>query len=145
MEKVSARRNSGSGTHRFSSTSTRCMIAIWPAGPPKLMKPSLSQKRSASANEITSLGEGAAAGAPGARGTAEAMARGDDRARGEPRRIEVANVRELAVAIARIELEHLVEVAVVDAPVPAYRQRAAAHQPLHRALVVGVDQQLHLA
>jgi hypothetical protein len=27
------------------------MIAIWPVGPPKLMKPSLSQKRNASAKE----------------------------------------------------------------------------------------------
>jgi len=27
------------------------MMAIWPAGPPKLMKPSLSQNRNASVNE----------------------------------------------------------------------------------------------
>src|SRR5439155_10179316 len=37
-----------SSIHFFSSTRTRCMIAIWPAGPPKLMKPSFSQKASAS-------------------------------------------------------------------------------------------------
>src|SRR5206468_9365833 len=49
MQKLSARRNSGSDIQRFSSTSSRCMIAIWPAGPPKLMKPSFSQKRNASA------------------------------------------------------------------------------------------------
>src|SRR5713226_318719 len=49
MEKLRARRKSGSGTQRFWSTSSRCMIAIWPAGPPKLMKPSFSQKRTASA------------------------------------------------------------------------------------------------
>src|SRR5882762_8472651 len=48
MEKLRARRKSGSGTQRFWSTSSRCMIAICPAGPPKLMKPSFSQKRNAS-------------------------------------------------------------------------------------------------
>src|SRR5262249_3159855 len=30
------------------STRSRCMIAIWPAGPPKLMKPSFTQYRNAS-------------------------------------------------------------------------------------------------
>src|SRR5687768_5527243 len=33
------------------------MIAICPAGPPKLMKPSLSQKRNASANETEGTAE----------------------------------------------------------------------------------------
>ena len=92
------------------------MIAIWPAGPPKLMKPSLSQKPSASAKEITPLGERAAAGAAGAGGAAEAVARRDDRARRELVRIEIADVRRSAVRRARIELEHLVEVAVVERP-----------------------------
>src|SRR5207245_5033860 len=49
MEKFRARRKSGSGTQRRWSTSSRCMIAICPAGPPKLMKPSFSQNRNASA------------------------------------------------------------------------------------------------
>src|SRR5258705_7166146 len=52
MEKLRARKKSGSGTQRFWSTSSRCMIAICPAGPPKLMKPSFSQKRKASAKLI---------------------------------------------------------------------------------------------
>jgi hypothetical protein len=39
------------------------MIAIWPAGPPKLMKPSVNQKRSASRNE-TSLIARARCGRP---------------------------------------------------------------------------------
>src|SRR5919199_4421992 len=69
IEKFSARRNSGSGTQRFSSTSSRCMIAIWPAGPPKLMKPSFTQKRKALANETGAVGGGAAV-ATGAEGGA---------------------------------------------------------------------------
>lgn len=32
------------------------MIAIWPAGPPKLMKPSLSQNQNAARNEIETGG-----------------------------------------------------------------------------------------
>jgi hypothetical protein len=50
MQKLSARKNWPSGTQRFRSTSSRCMIAICPAGPPKLMKPSLTQNRVASPN-----------------------------------------------------------------------------------------------
>src|SRR5881394_2687320 len=55
-QKLSACRKRLSSSHFFSSTTTRCMIAICPAGPPKLMKPSFSQKRSASANETPRLG-----------------------------------------------------------------------------------------
>src|SRR5438067_4477017 len=51
-EKLSACRKRLSSIHFFSSTSTRCMIAICPAGPPKLMKPSFSQKASAARNAI---------------------------------------------------------------------------------------------
>ena len=36
---------------RRRSTSSACMIAICPAGPPKLMKPNFSQKRKASRKE----------------------------------------------------------------------------------------------
>src|SRR6266700_4066478 len=50
MQKLSARRNSSSATHFFCSTSSRCMMAICPAGPPKLMNPSFSQNRRASLN-----------------------------------------------------------------------------------------------
>ena len=48
MQKLSACRNRRSVIQRRRSTSSSCMIAIWPAGPPKLMHPSLSQNRSAS-------------------------------------------------------------------------------------------------
>src|SRR6266498_3486482 len=48
MLKLSARKKRLSGTQRLPSTSSRCMMAIWPAGPPKLMKPNLTQKRNAS-------------------------------------------------------------------------------------------------
>jgi len=47
MQKLRARRNCSSGIQRFRSTISRCMMAIWPAGPPKLMKPNLTQKRRA--------------------------------------------------------------------------------------------------
>src|SRR5258708_20776357 len=52
MQKLSACRKRFSEIQRRRSTSSWCMIAIWPVGPPKLMKPSFSQKRSASEKEI---------------------------------------------------------------------------------------------
>src|SRR5438067_12324043 len=52
MQKLSAWRKRCSSIHFFSSTITRCMIAICPAGPPKLMKPSFTQKANASAKRI---------------------------------------------------------------------------------------------
>src|SRR3546814_20921885 len=48
MQKFSACRNCGSLIHFFSSTSTRCIMAIWPAGPPKLSRPIFAQTRKAS-------------------------------------------------------------------------------------------------
>src|SRR4051812_18947606 len=48
MQKLSACRKRGSSIHFFSSTSMRCIMAIWPAGPPKLMQPIFSQTRNAS-------------------------------------------------------------------------------------------------
>src|SRR5947207_2968850 len=56
MQKLSACRKRGSSIHFFSSTSMRCIMAIWPAGPPKLMQPILNQSRNASPN----AGEGSA-------------------------------------------------------------------------------------
>src|SRR5947209_10438090 len=43
MQKLSACRNRDSSIHFFSSTTMLCMMAIWTAGPPKLMQPILSQ------------------------------------------------------------------------------------------------------
>ncbi|MET3474196.1 hypothetical protein ABIC38_000446 [Variovorax sp. 1126] len=60
MQKFRACRKRFSLIQRRRSTSSACMIAICPAGPPKLMKPSLSQKRNASEKEI---GSGRAEGA----------------------------------------------------------------------------------
>src|SRR5207237_6092293 len=51
MQKFSAWRKCVSPTHFFFSTSSVCIIAIWPVGPPKEMKPSFSQKRKASAKD----------------------------------------------------------------------------------------------
>src|SRR5947209_18164970 len=48
MQKLSACRKRGSSIHFFSSTSMRCIMAIWPAGPPKLMQPILNQSQKAS-------------------------------------------------------------------------------------------------
>src|SRR5215204_2153376 len=50
MQKLSDLKYWLSETHRFLSTSSRCMIAICPAGPPKLMKPSFTQNQKASQN-----------------------------------------------------------------------------------------------
>src|SRR4051812_1454031 len=58
MQKLSACRKRGSSIHFFSSTSIRCIMAIWPAGPPKLMQPSFSQSR----NAAPKRGEASAAG-----------------------------------------------------------------------------------
>src|SRR5207244_9223379 len=51
MQKLSACKKRDWLIHRLRSTSSVCMIAIWPAGPPKEMKPSFSQKRNAAAKE----------------------------------------------------------------------------------------------
>ena len=48
MQKLSVLKYWPSDTHRFFSTSSRCMIAICPAGPPKLMNPNFTQNQNAS-------------------------------------------------------------------------------------------------
>jgi hypothetical protein len=48
MQKFNVLRYWPSETQRFLSTNSLCMIAIWPAGPPKLMNPSLTQNQNAS-------------------------------------------------------------------------------------------------
>src|SRR5262249_43842179 len=48
MQKLSACRKRASSIHFFSSTRMRCMSAICPAGPPKLMQPILSHNKKAS-------------------------------------------------------------------------------------------------
>src|SRR2546423_8265395 len=50
MQKFNACRKRGSSIHFFSSTSMRCIMAIWPAGPPKLMQPILNHSQKASPN-----------------------------------------------------------------------------------------------
>ena len=66
MQKFRARRNWPSETQRFSSTNSRCIIEIWPAGPPKLMNPSLTQNRNASPNPTAGF---ALPGGSGGRGS----------------------------------------------------------------------------
>jgi hypothetical protein len=48
MQKFRACRNRLLLIQRRRSTSSSCMMAIWPVGPPKLMNPSFTQKRAAS-------------------------------------------------------------------------------------------------
>src|SRR5512145_1614049 len=65
MQKLRAERKRGSSIQPFSSTSTRCMRAICPAGPPKLSTPILAHTRSDSPKEgaaAVSSAAGAAAG-----------------------------------------------------------------------------------
>src|SRR5215208_6295196 len=50
IQKFSVRKNCPSETQCFVSTNSLCMIAIWPAGPPKLINPSLTQNQKASRN-----------------------------------------------------------------------------------------------
>ena len=47
MQKLSPCRKRRSEIHRRRSTSSSCMIAICPAGPPKLIIPNFNQKRNA--------------------------------------------------------------------------------------------------
>src|SRR6266446_3757847 len=51
MQKLSACRNRDWLIHFFFSTSSACIIAIWPVGPPNEMKPSFNQNWSASRND----------------------------------------------------------------------------------------------
>src|SRR5215216_3949842 len=48
MQKLSVLRYCFSETHRFFSTNSLCMMAICPAGPPKLIKPNFTQNQKAS-------------------------------------------------------------------------------------------------
>src|SRR6185295_2582917 len=66
MQKLRAERKRGSSIQRFSSTSTRCMSAICPAGPPKLRTPILAQTPSASAKVGGAAGPRAAGADPAA-------------------------------------------------------------------------------
>src|SRR6186713_2513338 len=59
MQKLSACRKRRSEIQRRRSTSSWCITAICPAGPPKLMKPSFSQYSKASRNKTAA---GAASG-----------------------------------------------------------------------------------
>ena len=66
MQKLSGCRKRPSEIQRRRSTSSSCMIAICPAGPPKLIIPSLSQKRRACASlglTVVAATAGAPAGA----------------------------------------------------------------------------------
>src|SRR5947209_3411871 len=55
MQKFRERRNWDSEIQHLRSTSSLCMIAICPAGPPKLMNPSFTQNHNASLNLIASI------------------------------------------------------------------------------------------
>src|SRR5262245_33827074 len=94
------------------------------------------------ADAASSPGGRAAARRAGAGGAAVAVVAGDDAAAFEARRVEVAHVRRRAVV--ERQVEHLVEVAVVQAAVPADRQRVAAHHAGGRRRVEGLDEAPHV-
>src|SRR5262245_25815319 len=75
-------------------------------------------------------------------GAAITMAPDHDAAAEERGGIEVANV--LRHDPIHAEVEHLVEVAVVEAAVPSHRDERPAHDPRNRGGVEGVDQTLHV-
>src|SRR5882672_6772330 len=87
MQKLSACRNRASLIHLRLSTSSVCMIAIWPVGPPKLMKPSLSQKRRASRKPGCAVGGGSLfTGADGCEATRQSLGRNASNAAAVARR-----------------------------------------------------------
>ena len=70
--------------------------------------------------------------------------RGPDSARVEPGGVEVAHVRAAIRGRLHRQLEHLVEVAVVERPVPGNRDRVAAHQASDRGRIEGAHEPLHV-
>src|SRR6185295_267850 len=91
-----------------------------------------------------SSSRGAAAGAARAGGAAEAVLAEGDAPLERGFEIEVEEAERPAAAVGRGELEHLVEVAVVDAPVVADADQAAAHDALGGRRVEGGEQLLHV-
>src|SRR5438477_931991 len=57
MQKFNAWRKRDWLIHFFFSTSSVCMIAIWPVGPPNEMNPSFTQNRNASPNVGADVGD----------------------------------------------------------------------------------------
>jgi hypothetical protein len=68
---------------------------------------------------------------------------GDDGAACQGSQVEVADVARQALR--HRQVEHLVEVAVVQRAVPSHRQRGAAHDGVRRGRVEGTGEPVHVA
>src|SRR5690242_5218848 len=80
----------------------------------------------------------------GSCGAAEAVAARGDPASGKPgERIEVPNGPRLA-RFAHLDVEHLIEIAVVELPVPAHTDQRAAHELRHGGGIKVVHQQTNV-
>src|SRR5207249_7974180 len=82
-----------------------------------------------------------AAARSGARRAAETVTADRDGAPLERLAIEVSNVRRAV----ELDVEHLVEIAVVEPSVPSDRQDGPAHQAAHRRWIERRDETLHVA
>src|SRR5580765_4365390 len=78
------------------------------------------------------LSRRAAARASGPRGAAQAVLAEGDAAPERRVEVEIEDAERLAAAVRRAKLEHLVEVAIVDAAVVTDAEQAAAHDALGR-------------
>src|SRR5256885_445336 len=88
------------------------------------------------------LGDRPTAGRSGACGTAVAVVARRDPAVMELPQIKVANMGRRTMA--HRQIEHLVEVAVVEGAIPTHRDRIAAHDASRGSGVKGVGQPLHV-
>src|SRR4030095_3311774 len=93
-------------------------------------------------SEIGPLNQGPAAGAAGARRAAVAVV-----AEGDPSRIKGFKAFDLPnrpPPASHGNFQHLIEVAVVDLPIPADRYKIAAHDSFRRARIELVHQEIHV-
>src|SRR5262245_51764740 len=88
------------------------------------------------------LRERPAAARPRPGRTAEAVRAGGDGL--VPQRTDVVQVPDGAGTSAHRELEHLIEVAIVEGPVPADAHQVAAHEPGHGGRVEVVHEESHV-
>src|SRR5439155_12619146 len=82
--------------------------------------------------------------AAGTGGAAETVLAEGDAAPERGLEVEVEDAERPAAAAGGAELEHLVEVAVVDAPVVAHADQAAAHDALRRRGIERREELLHV-
>src|SRR5713101_896138 len=91
------------------------------------------------------LGQGATATRSLAGGAAVAVARDSNCLAFDLRFKQVREVHALAPLMLQREIEHLVEIAVIDIAAPIYRDQATTHDMLQIAIEMSVSQQIEVA